>query len=314
MPGIFLQTPLDPNEIIALQREFPHYDILEKCETENDWEGVEVLYGNHLTEAQLKQAPRLRWVHCPSTDTRHLCIPEIQKFGGVLISLSKGQNVPQMAEFVIGAILAFAKQFFHWPQAPHEPNEFWNWPLQETMWSLQNKILLQVGLGEVGSAVVKMANGMGMKTWGVRRQRSFHPYCHKTFPVTNLHSLLPVADIVVLALPKRGRRDVLFKGVEFALMKRDSIFIVVGSGDFVEEAALVKEAKTGKFRGILLDTFANPPPAKNSPLREMPNTILTPSVASCPKSEEHLPFRLFRQNLRLFAPGRINEMKNLILS
>lgn len=317
MPSIYLETPLPPEEIASLRQEFPHYDLLDKIEKESDWRTIEVMYGNHLSEQQLAFSPRLRWIHCPSTDIEGLCMPEILKKGNVLVTLSKGQNVPQIAEFVIGAVLAFAKQFFHWPQAPHSPTEFWDWPLKETMWTLKDKIFLQIGLGEVGSAIVKLANSLGMNSWGVRRQRSFHPYCHKTFPIADLHSLLPKSDIVVLALPKQVKREhkkMLFSKKEFELMKNDSIFIVVGSATEVDEGALVAVAKTGKFRGVLLDAFQRPPPSKDSPLWEIPNGILSPSVASYPESEEHLPFRLFRRNLRLFIPGKINEMKNLVLS
>ncbi|MFZ0565186.1 MAG: NAD(P)-dependent oxidoreductase [Chlamydiales bacterium] len=313
MPSILLQEPLLPEEVTSLKMEFPHYEILTECENDSDWDSIEILYGQCLTEQQLKLAPRLRWIHCPTTAIEELCLTEIQKTQNILVTLSKGQNVPQIAEYVIGAILAFAKQLFHWPQAPHDPAEFWDWPLKETMWMMQKKILLQIGLGEVGTAIVKMANDLGMKSWGVRRHLSFHPYCHKTYPLSNIHSLLPAADVVVLALPKRALEQTLFGEEEFELMKSDSIFIVVGSGDPIDETALAKVAKTGKFRGILLDAFRHPPPAKNSPLWDMPNGILTPSAASFPEAEEHLPFRLFLRNLRMFSTGQINEMKNLMI-
>jgi len=313
MPSIFFQETLPFDELATLSQEFPHYDVLTECEDPNTWSTVEVLYGNHLDEQQLRSATRLRWIHCPSADTDALCMNEIRKRENILVTLSKGQNVPQIAEFVVGAVLAFAKQFFHWPQVPHDPVEFWDWPLKETIWTMQKKILLQVGLGEVGSTIVKMANSLGMKTWGVRRQQSFHPYCKKTFPLSNLHSLLPVVDVVVVALPRTGASETLFGIEEFNLMKRDSIFIVVGSGGPVDDVALAKVAKTGKFRGILLDAYRHPPPPKNSPLWEVPNAILTPSVSSFPISEEHMSFRLFRKNLRVFVPGKINEMKNLVI-
>ncbi|MCH9628071.1 MAG: Glyoxylate/hydroxypyruvate reductase B [Chlamydiales bacterium] len=309
MPSILFQETLPFDELATLSQEFPHYDMITECEEPDIWSRVEILYGSRLTEQQLEAAPRLRWIHSPSADTKNLCIKEIKRKENILITLSKGQNVPQIAEFVIGAMMAFAKQFFLWPQVPHEPTEFWDWPLKETMWTLKKKTLLQVGLGEVGTAIVKMANGLGMKTWGVRKQESFHPYCKKTFPSTNLHSLLPAADVVCVALPKMGRSETLFGLEEFTLMKRDSIFIVVGSGDSVDEEALAKVAQSGKFRGILVDAY-RAPPKKNFPLWKIPNAILTPSVSSFPASEEHRAFRLFRQNLRVFAHGKINEMKN----
>ena len=82
---------------------------------------------------------------------------------------------------------------------------------------------------------------------------------------------------------------------EFNLMKPDSIFIVVGSGGPIDESALAKVAKTGKFRGILIDAYRSPPPPKTFPLWEVQNAILTPSVASLPISEGHVALHLFRQ-------------------
>ncbi|MCC5832721.1 MAG: hypothetical protein JJU12_06740 [Chlamydiales bacterium] len=313
MPSIFFQETLPFDELASISQEFPHYDIVTECSNASAWSEIEVLYGSRIDEEELGWATRLRWIHSPTADTDALCMPEIQKKGDILITLSKGQNVPQMAEFVIGGVLAFAKQFFHWPAASHDPSEFWQWPLKETVWTIQKKTLLQVGLGEVGSAVVKMANSLGMKTWGVRRQRSFHPDCKKTFPLENLHSLLPVVDVVVAALRKTQTEEVVFGIEEFNLMKRDSIFIVVGWGGAVDEEALAKVGKSGKFRGILLDAYSRPPPPRDYPLWEVPNAVLTPSVASYPISEEHIAFRLFRRNLRVFSVGRINEMKNLVL-
>jgi len=311
MPTIYLQTPLPGAQYAALKKEFPFYKWVSECKTAADFADIEVFFGNKLGEKELNLAEKLKWVHSTEAQIHDFCTHEIHK-KNILFSLTKGENVPQMAEFVIGSMLAFAKQFFHWPQAPHEPSEFWQWPLRDTMWTLNKKTLLQIGLGNVGTEIVKMANSLGMKSWGLRKERSFHPYCKKTFSASALHSLLPAADVVVLALPKMHKKEILFKKEEFELMKPDSIFIVIGSGDFVDEKALAEVGKRGKFRGVLLDAYANPPPAKNSPLRNIPNVILTPSVASFPEAAERLAFPLFRHNLRMFVRGKIQEMKNLV--
>ena len=45
-----------------------------------------------------------------------------------------------------------------------------------------------------------------------------------------------------------------------ALDKKEYDFIVVGSGGPIDDQALAKVAKTGKFRGILIDAYRHPPP------------------------------------------------------
>lgn len=313
MPKILLQEEIPFGAKESLEAEFPQFDFVLGCENDYDWHGIEVIYGNQLTESQFSHATRLKWIHCPGVDTSSLCEKKIRERGDILLSIGARYDVRQVAEFVFAGILGFAKQLHRWPHAPHDPEEFWNWPLKETMWTLKDRTLLQVGLGAVGSEIVKLASRFEMKIWGIRRTSSFHPYCKKTFSIRELHSLLPSVDVVVLALPRKGIKEIIFGIDEFKLMKPDSVFIVVGSAETVDEHALAEVAKTKKFRGVLLDAFAHPPPKKDSPLWELPDTLLTPSIAGIPESEDLPSLRLFRRNLRLYIPGKINEMKNLIL-
>ena len=310
MPIIYLREPFEAEELQSLKEEFFQYRMLAR-ENLDSLAPVEILYGDQLSEEELSHAHHLRWIHSTTADTDAFCLPAIKK-RGILLTITKGQNMQQMAEFVVGGVLAFAKRLFEWPLEPTDPSEFWHSPLKEEMWTTTERTLLQVGLGEVGSAIVKMANSLGFKTWGVRERSSFHPFCQKTFEMHEMSSVLPAVDIVSVAMPKTTGVKPFFTAEEFSLMKEDSILTVVGSGSCIDEKGLYEVAKGGKFRGILLDAYQHPPPQKNSPLREIPNIILTPGAASCPESAEHTSYRLFRKNLRLFAAGRISEMKNLI--
>jgi len=311
MPAIYLKAPITHEERSALEQEFPNYFLLTSCETLAQWDEVEIVYGSLLSEEEFKQAHHLCWIHCTSSDTDGICMESILTRGNILISLSKGQNVPQMAEYALGAILAFAKQFFKIAQ---DPKPFFQLSEKENLWTLQDKILLQFGLGDVGTALVRLARNCGMKCWGVRRQRSFHPFCQKNFSFQHTHSLLPAADVCVITLSTRGRNDIVFKKAEFELMKSGSILIGIGAGDSIDIKDLEDIAQTGKFRGILLDLPQQNLPASSSSLWKTPSVILTPSLAHYPESPEHLAFQLFRKNLRLFIAGKFREMKNLIFS
>ncbi|MCH9611368.1 MAG: putative 2-hydroxyacid dehydrogenase [Chlamydiales bacterium] len=312
MPKILFHSSADPKSLSSLQREFPSYEILTSIKEESDWQEVEIFYGKELSDSDFEQAPHLRWVHAPSYDLDNLPIEKIRERGSVMLSTGFKQNVENVAEFVMGAILSFSKQFFHWPSVPHEPQEFWNWPLKETMWSLRNKTLLQIGLGRVGSEVTRLAKLFEMKTWGVGLEKNFHPYCNKTFSFNNLHSLLPSSDVVVVAFPGQGKGRTLLGKEEMALLKPDSILIVVGTRETIDEKALVEVAKSGRLRGILLDALKKPP-LRNSPLWSIPGMILTPNVSTFPEIEtDEANFAHFRRNLRSYIKGHILEMKNIL--
>jgi len=59
-------------------------------------------------------------------------------------------------------------------------------------------------------------------------------------------------------------------------MKADAILVHASRGGIVDEAALVKVAKEGRLHKVALDVFETEPLPLDSPLRELPNAILTP--------------------------------------
>lgn len=93
-------------------------------------------------------------------------------------------------------------------------------------------------------------------------------------------------------------------------MKQGSILIVIGSGG-VDADALAQIAESGKFRGILIDASYQTPLPATSPLWNIRNIIITPEVASRPKSTERQAFRTFLYNLRQYLHGNFQDMRNL---
>ena len=76
-----------------------------------------------------------------------LCIGAIAERGNIMVTNSKGADVTQVGEFVLGAILAFAKELFEWRHVERHPEALWNSPWKHFMWKLEDRTLLQVGLG-----------------------------------------------------------------------------------------------------------------------------------------------------------------------
>lgn len=290
MPVVFLQESLSREERQALKNEFPHYAFVTECRGKA-WENVEVLYGNHMTKADLGFARRLLWIHSPTSDIDSLPLEELHNQGNILLSANKGQNAANIAEFALAATLAFAKDLFAWKEGSktHEP-----------LWSCRGKLFLQIGLGEVGSAIVERIGPWGVKIWGVRKMRTFHPSCEKIFGPDDLHNVLPKADIISVAIPPGALSKPLLGERELALMRKGSILIILGSAEAVDLEAL--SAISNKFRGIFLDT----------PHAKVPHALITPAVASQPEATIHTDFPLFRRNLRAFLYGKVNSMKNLI--
>jgi phosphoglycerate dehydrogenase-like enzyme len=315
---VLLQGQLTLQEIDQLFKEFPQYLFLSLNEaafrnfSPEHWSRLEILFGSRLRKEELAEAHQLRWIHCPTPQLNRLCLEEIEKQGNILITYTPDENIPQIGEFAIAGILAFAKNLFQWYEADKFPSLLWDSKWRDSMWTLKDKCLLQIGLGKVGTEIARRAQGLDMKVWGMQQHVSFHPYCHKIFSVKELHSILPVVDVVSLSLSRSKEFHHWLKKEELELMKEDSILILMGPSSWLDEQALAEVAESGKFRGIVIDSSYQLPISLQSVLWKVPNLLITPEVAPRPKSTERQAFRAFLYNLRQYVHGNFKDMKNMI--
>lgn len=316
MEIVLSQIRLGLKDLDHLIKEFPQYLFLSFTEftykelKKEDWKRVEILYGSRLTPEELSFATELHWIHAPSPSLTKLCLHEIKERGNILLTTTAEENVAQIGEFAIAAVLTFAKNFLNWHEAKNSPRHVWVSRWRDNMMTLKDRVFLQVGLEEAGTEITRHARQLGMKVWGMEPKPSFHPYCHKTFSLQDLSSLLPLADVVSLTLPPTPEYDSWFQEKQFELIKKDAILLIFGSYRIVEEEALAKCAE--RLRGILLDASYQTPIPLNSPLWNIPNIIITPEVSPRPKSKQTQSFATFRYNLRQYTYGNFQDMRNLV--
>jgi phosphoglycerate dehydrogenase-like enzyme len=315
---VLLQSRLTDEEVTELIDEFPQFLFLAPSEFtfkqlgNEEWDKVEIIYGNRLTKENFERAHQLKWIHSPVPNLNPLCLDSLEKKGTVMITVTREENAYQIGEYVMCGMLAYAKNLFHWLEAGQHPTQIWDSRWRESMWTMKNRKFIQIGLGKVGTEIARRAQQLEMKVWGVQEKPSFHPYCHKVFSLDDLHSILSEGDVVSIALPRPKQKGTLFGKEEIKLMKEDSILIMIGSKSLIDEQALADEKQANKFRGILIDAFYQVPVPPTSKLWTLPNTVITPEVAPRPKSEEKEAYRLFRYNLRQYVHGNYSDMRNPI--
>jgi D-3-phosphoglycerate dehydrogenase / 2-oxoglutarate reductase len=62
-------------------------------------------------------------------------------------------------------------------------------------------------------------------------------------------------------------------------MRTGAVIVNVSRGCLIDEAALAEALVTGRIAGAGLDTFSEEPVPDDHPLRNVPNTILTPRIS-----------------------------------
>jgi phosphoglycerate dehydrogenase-like enzyme len=119
-----------------------------------------------------------------------------------------------------------------------------------------------------------------------------------------LDELLRRSDVVTLHAPALPETRHLLNADNLGLMKDDAVLINTSRGQNIDEAALIAELKKGRF-ACFLDVTDPEPPAVDSPLRSLPNVILTPHAAGgthSGKSRQRLGDLVVKE-LRRFLSG-----------
>lgn len=313
-----LRVNLTLSEVNQLIKEFPQYIFLvypekgDKALTPEIWAKVEILFGGRLTLQELAWAPSLKWIHAPTSQLHRLCISDIEKRRNILLTTTLEEHSLQISEFVLGAILAYAKNMFQWKELNSTPQLLWDSKWRQTLWSLSGRTLIQVGMDKTGSEIAKKASQNGMKVYSVDKKRGFHPWCHKNLGIHDLHNYLPEADVVCVNLPRTQEFRHWFGESELKLLKEDSILIILGSSGLFSKDEPVHPALFEKLRGCVIDAPYETPLSPTSKLWSIPNLLITPDISSRPRSKVKVAYRLFRTNLRQYIHGNFKEMRHLI--
>lgn len=219
-------------------------------------------------------ADSLEWVHATSAGVDALLIPELVN-SAIPVTNAQGVFDRTIAEYVLGAILMFAKDF-HGSLA-YQRERVWKHRDTERA---QGKRVLVVGAGSIGRQIAKLTGAIGMDVYGLaRRGRAHDSDFIEVFANERMHEELGKADYVVVSLPLTPATHGLFGPNEFAAMKPDARFINIARGQIVQTHALVDVLKKGAIAGAALDVFEEEPLPADHPLWQFSNVIMSAHMA-----------------------------------
>ncbi|MCA9880167.1 MAG: hypothetical protein KC442_20375, partial [Thermomicrobiales bacterium] len=177
------------------------YRIAEVAPSEAALAEAEVVVGWQISPEQLEQAPRLRWFHAGSAGVEHLDLHALRQ-RQVVLTNSRGVSAPNIAEHVLGMMVALARRF---PRLMREQANH-SWRDDDThreVRELGNETVLILGTGEIGSQVASRAAAFGMRVEGLRRRAApeLPPSFSRIWTREELGEALSGADHVVVTLP-----------------------------------------------------------------------------------------------------------------
>ena len=147
-----------------------------------------------------------------------------------------------------------------------------------------------VGLGRIGSAVARRAEGFDLRVLSTRRSAG-----------TPLDELLAESDIVTIHTPLTPETQALIDTRRLSLLRDGACLVNTARGEIVDEDALVAELVSGRLRAGL-DVFAHEPHVPE-PLLSLPNVVLTPHLGSATRQTRETMTRVVVDNILAFERG-----------
>lgn len=167
-----------------------------------------------------------------------------------------------------------------------------------------------VGYGSIGEAIGTRASALGAVVRGVRRSPGPAKGAEQIVHPDELASVAAWADIVVFCMPQTPQTDGTGDAAFFANMKPGSLFMNVGRGNAVDEAALIAALDAGKPEAAVLDVTVVEPLPADSPLWLHPAVTITPHDSADTMGTIERADETFFDNLERYLNG--DQMINLI--
>lgn len=252
-----------------------------------------------LLPAALPLARRLRWIHAASAGVDAVMVPGVTDRDDIVVTNSRGVFDEAIAEYVLGAMLMFAKDSKRSIELQREHQ----WRHRESE-RLAGSRLLVVGTGSIGRAIARLARAAGLNVGGVARsERTEDPDFGRIAPNEELEAQLGQADFVVLAVPLTDATRHMIGAEQLAAMAPGARLINVARGAVVDEPALVDALRSGRLGGAALDVFEEEPLPEGSPLWDMEHVLITPHQAGDTGGWVEALGRLFAENLMRWQRG-----------
>lgn len=146
--------------------------------------------------------------------------------------------------------------------------------------TLSEQTMAIFGFGKIGKRVAKLARGLGIKVLAVSRFLTMEEAKQYDVRKVTANEAFQTADIITNHMSLTKDNYHFFNEEAFRQMEKQPLFINVGRGGSVDEAALVNALDNGMIRGAGLDVLEEEnPDMRMHPLSNRENVILTPHSA-----------------------------------
>ncbi len=299
-----LAEGIHEDAVITLQNAGCDVTLLERALDEDELieqaSGVQLLgirSKTQVTERVLDALPDLLAVgaFCIGTNQIDLAAASMR---GVGVFNAPFSNTRSVVELALAEIIALTRRLTEKDTRMHAG--VWD-KSADGLHEVRGRTLGIVGYGNIGTQLSVLAENLGMDVLfydtADRLSLGTARRCN------SLQELLQSADVVTLHVDGRAANTDFFGDDDFALMRPGSLFLNLSRGFVVDQEALRRRLQSGHLAGAAIDVFPQEPKGRGdefvSPLRGMPNVILTPHIGGSTEEAQ--------RDIGRFVAGKLRE-------
>ena len=286
------------------------YDRTAKEQTIERIGNSEIVMTNKVIIDQevIESCPNLRYVGVMATGFNVVDLDSTRD-KGIVVTNIPAYSTSSVAQHVFGSILEFASGISAHDRSVHDGDWVGSADFSYTMFSLREiaeQTLGVIGYGAIGKEVVKIAKAFGMRVLVESR----YPDESSGAEFVNRDALLNDSDYVTIHTVLNDTNSEMVNKAFLSQMKSTSILINTGRGGLVNEKDLSDALSQGVIGGAALDVLSTEPPAKDNPLLEAPNCIITPHVAWATKEARSRLIQTLTENVKRYLQGDVVNQVN----
>ncbi|QLF94429.1 2-hydroxyacid dehydrogenase [Pseudomonas sp. ABC1] len=274
------QQDLDLAPLRTLFDEFESHPGSTAAEVATRLQGAQVAISNKvpLDAATLARCPELELILVSATGVNNIDLAAARA-QGIVVCNCQGYGTATVAQHTLALLLALATRLVDYDaavRAGHWQRSAQFCLLDYPIVELEGKVLGLLGHGELGSAVARLAEALGMRVL-----LGNLPGRPERADRLALHELLPQVDALTLHCPLTERTRTMIGTKELGLMKPGAFLVNAARGGLVDEQALADALRSGHLGGAATDVLTQEPPVDGNPLlaADIPRLLITPHSA-----------------------------------
>ena len=301
--ALFKQRP--EFEVVVLDKRLPEAELLPLV---SDVEAMVVRSETKITKKVIEAAPKLKVVGRAGVGVDNVDVDAATQ-RGIVVMNTPGGNTISTAELTFSMLMSLARKI---PQA--------NASMKAGEWNrkafsgieLYNKTLGVLGMGRIGTEVARRAIAFGM------RVLAYDPYLALSrakalqVELVELDELYSRSDFITVHMPMTEETRGMVNTAAFAKMKKGVRVLNCARGGIINEADLLEAIKSGQVAGAALDVYETEPLPADSPLRPLPQVIMTPHLgASTDEAQENVGIEVAEAITDYLIDGAVRNAVNL---